>query len=71
MNKTLTITAIVMFAVIIGVGVMIPAMAVSSGKSLVCLYDIKENKYKTNSIPTNQVAKYLINNPGSYAGACV
>ena len=71
MNKTLTIAAFVMFAVIIGIGVMTPAMAVSSGKSLVCLYDIHEDKFKTNSIPTNQVAKYIANNPGSYDGPCI
>ena len=59
MNKTLTIAAFVMFAVIIGIGVMTPAMAAKVSKTTVCTHDVQKDVWNTISIPTDQVAKYL------------
>ena len=42
MNKTLAIAAIVMFAVVIGMSAMTPAMAAKVSKTLVCTHDVQK-----------------------------
>ena len=69
MNKTLTITAIVMFALVLGISAMTPAMALRVAKTTICVFD--GDGYETASIPTAQVAKFIANNPGSYIGPCI
>ena len=60
MNKTLTIAAIVMFAVVIGMSTITPAMAAKVSKTLVCTHDVQKDVWNTISIPTDQVAKYIL-----------
>ena len=64
MNKTLTITAIVMFAVVIGMSAMTPAMAAKVSKTLVCTHDVQKDVWNTISIPTDKVANYLEGHDG-------
>ena len=59
MNKTLTIAAIVMFAVVIGMSTMTSAMAAKVSKTPVCTFDAQKGVWNTISIPTDQVAKYI------------
>ena len=70
MNKTLTIAAIVMFAVVIGMSAMTPAMAAKVAKTTICVYDPDTDTYETASIPSAQVTKFIANNPGTVTGPC-
>ena len=64
MNKTLTIAAIVMFAVVIGMSAMTSAMAAKVSKTMqVCTHDLQKNVWNTISIPDDQVAKYIAVHP--------
>ena len=62
MNKTLTIAAFVMFAVVIGMSAMTPAMAKVS-KTQVCTHDLQKDVWNTISIPDDQVEKYIAVHP--------
>jgi hypothetical protein len=72
MNKTVAITAIVMFAVILGMSAMSPAMAANNVKSVpVCHYDQGSHQYSTIYVSQKSADFHVANHaPDDYYGVC-
>jgi hypothetical protein len=65
MNKTISLAAIAMVAVIMGMSVLAPAMAVKPMDVLICHFDA-DGTVALNTVNTNSVSKHVGNENGDH-----
>ena len=71
MNKTIVITATIMFAVILGMSAMSPAMAANNVKSVpVCHFDQGARVFSTIYVSEKSAAYHVTHHEGDYYGQC-
>ena len=71
MNTKIAIAAIVMFAVILGMSAMSPAMAANNVKSVaVCHFDQGSHVFSTIYVSEKSAAYHLAQHEGDYLGQC-